>query len=801
MLINLYKYPFIIISFSLIGGILLGRFVVSYPYSLWLAILFFLICLVLTKFKRTQVLNLCIILLLCSSAMLRYHQSSEILPGNHLVTIPETQIDSCEGLITDNYYRNDSRHKYLVDVYRVWNGERASSVRGTVLVNTKGLPNRFTYGDCIRINESLKSPGQKRNPGQFDYYSYLTDKNIYYTTLIAHPDSVKLIAHDRGNMFMQHIAIPLRDYCRRTFIRYLDEDTAALVLALILGEKQDLDSKIIENFQRVGVVHVLAISGLHVGFIIAFVFSFLTVLRLGQISKIWTLIIVLIIYVILVRFKIPVIRASTMAILYLIGQVIERKIMVFNIILAALSLILIFDPGELFRPGLHFSFMAVISIVYGYQKLNQLLPLNRLLDQWGKRISLVILVKKYFWMPFLVSFAAVVGTIPLTLHYYGSVPVYALLANLIVIPLIGAMVFLSIFTLITALVSSFLTSGIAFLIIILNGWMQLMVKFTAELPYASLVTSFVSLPYVFFLYVLIILCLNIKKHQLIIFLLPVLVFLYFLLRIEKNQKNYIEVAFLDVGQGDAAFLRFPNGKTMLVDGGDASFHWDQGAKTVLPFLQAQGVLSINYLVGSHAHNDHIGGFPFLMNQLKIDTLIISKYQYHSKLFRNIFLTAADKNIPIRMVARGDQLYPDSLCRVYVLHPDSIFSQAQTRNGAECNNSSIVLKVQYGENSILFTGDLETRGERPLIGFGPFLESEIIKIGHHGSSTSTSINLLKRINPMVAIISVAQKNKFKHPSPKTILRLRENRIRTYLTSKEGALIFRVSPHDITKIAWR
>jgi len=154
-----------------------------------------------------------------------------------------------------------------------------------------------------------------------------------------------------------------------------------------------------------------------------------------------------------------------------------------------------------------------------------------------------------------------------------------------------------------------------------------------------------------------------------------------------------------------------------------------------------------------------------------------------------------------MVSRGDQLYPDSLCRVYVLHPDSIFSQAQTRNGAECNNSSIVLKVQYGENSILFTGDLETRGERPLIGFGPFLESEIIKIGHHGSSTSTSLNLLKRTNPMVAIISVAHKNKFKHPSPKTILRLRENGIRTYLTSKEGALIFRISPRDITKIAWR
>jgi competence protein ComEC len=221
----------------------------------------------------------------------------------------------------------------------------------------------------------------------------------------------------------------------------------------------------------------------------------------------------------------------------------------------------------------------------------------------------------------------------------------------------------------------------------------------------------------------------------------------------------------------------------------------------LPFLQAHGALRINYLVGSHAHNDHIGGFPYLMNHLKVDTLVLNRYEYNSKLFSQIFSIAADRNIPIRFISRGDQLYPDDECRVYVLHPDSSHAQAETRNGAECNNSSIVLKIQYGENGILFTGDLEMQGEYPVLGYDRFLESEIIKIGHHGSSTSTSFNLLARTNPLVAVISVAAKNKFKHPSPKTILRLRENGIRTYLTSKEGALIFDIGPNEITKIAWR
>jgi competence protein ComEC len=263
----------------------------------------------------------------------------------------------------------------------------------------------------------------------------------------------------------------------------------------------------------------------------------------------------------------------------------------------------------------------------------------------------------------------------------------------------------------------------------------------------------------------------------------------------------LEVVFLDVGQGDAAFLRFPNQKTMLIDAGDRSFQWDQGEKTVLPFLQSVNALNINYLVGSHAHNDHIGGFLALVNAVSVDTLVLSGYQYNSKLYSSLIITAQMKNIPIKTVRRGDILSPDPSCRVYILHPDSHFIHAESFNGAECNNSSMVLKVQYGENSILFTGDLEESGEQPLLQYDYFLESEILKIGHHGSSTSTSEALLKKVNPLLALISVAKKNKFKHPSPRTLERLRINGIKTYQTSQEGAVIFRIGPERISKFFWK
>jgi len=542
-------------------------------------------------------------------------------------------------------------------------------------------------------------------------------------------------------------------------------------------------------------------SGLHVGFIITFIFALLSLLRLNYHSKIWGLLIVLMIYIILVRFKTPVIRASTMAILYLLGQVLERKTTAYNIISAAMTIILLYDPRELFNPGFHFSFMAVISIIYGYDKISQLLPLNRYIEERKINNRWLTYFRKYIWMPFLVSLAAVVGTSPLTLYYYGMFPIYALFANLIVIPLIGIIVFLSLFLLFVGVISDILTSGLAMMIKVVNLGLQQVVEWIANLPFAVLLTPIPTQLQIGLLYLLIILVLNSRKNIKSVSLMMVILVLIFFISTRSDRRLDLEVTFLDVGQGDAAFLRFPNQQTMLIDAGNRSFQWDQGEKTVLPYLQSVNALKINYLVGSHAHNDHIGGFLALVKAVSIDTLVLSGYQFNSKLFTSLIQAAHKKNISIKTVSRGDKLSPDPSCRVYILHPDSHFVHAENFHGAECNNSSVVLKVQYGENSILFTGDLEESGEQPLLQYNTFLESEILKIGHHGSSTSTSEELLEKVNPILALISVAKKNKFKHPSPSTLERLRLNGIKIYQTSQEGAVIFRIGPKKVTKIVWK
>ena len=211
-------------------------------------------------------------------------------------------------------------------------------------------------------------------------------------------------------------------------------------------------------------------------------------------------------------------------------------------------------------------------------------------------------------------------------------------------------------------------------------------------------------------------------------------------------------------------------------------------------------MRINYLVASHPHDDHIGGFIGILEYIPVDTLVMSRYKFKSKIYTEILDLCHVYDIPIRYVGRGDQLYPDSTCRVYILHPDSAHTRFIRGNGAECNNSSLVMKVQYGRNGILFTGDLEIEAEPELFGYKDFLECEIIKIGHHGSKTSSSFEFLKFVQPLVGVISVAKKNTFKHPSPGTLQRLRNMHIRTYLTSRTGAQVFYIDPDKIRKQNW-
>ncbi|MCK5033383.1 MAG: DNA internalization-related competence protein ComEC/Rec2, partial [Calditrichia bacterium] len=466
----------------------------------------------------------------------------------------------------------------------------------------------------------------------------------------------------------------------------------------------------------------------------------------------------------------------------------------------AAFLLLVIDPRDIFNPGFQFSFAAVISIVYGYPKLNELIPLKMKLNKINRESRIKGFFFKFIWDPLLVSLAAVLGTLPLTIYYYGIMPTYAIFANILVIPLVGLIVFLGIFLVVFALFSSLVAGSLGNLIDLLFDLLKYVISVFYEFPYSYFYSATPSIFMVLLMLILVYILFNIKSRSHRLNGIGIILVLLFININHSSNSNHLEVTFLDVGQGDACFIKFPNGESMLVDGGDATKDWDQGKNTIVPFLKFNDISRIKYVVASHAHNDHIGGLTEILNTVSVDTFVISSYEFTTKKYKEMIEICEIKNVPIRYVEKGDLLYPDSSCRVYILHPSDEFVKENDFSGAECNNSSIVMKIQYGENGILLTGDAEKKAEKEYTEYADFLECEIIKIGHHGSRTSSTQNMLNYVNPMVGVISVAERNKFRHPSPVTINKLRDNNIKSFLTSTNGAVKFQISPDKIKLINW-
>ena len=797
------KEPFLVITPVFISGIILAKYV--YAFELFLLISIILVCTYLFLALRKKSTYFAEIILLTSLflvAGIRFYSVSNILTHNHISTKKYDQITTVTGMVIESHFSEKDLNKYIIEVSSAYQNHELIQVQGKILLTTRKINQHFRYGDQITISGTIEHVPTARNPGLFDYRKYLTSKDIYGSIYITKSDSIQRLSSNNGNWFVHKIIVPLKEFAEITFTKNLNFKTASVLRALLLGEKQDIDRDIITEFQRVGVIHVLAISGLHVGFIILFVFTIFTLLRFPYNLKLMGLIIVLTIYVILINFKPPVMRASLMAVLILTARLRERKVFIYNIIFGAAFVILLFEPRELFNPGFQFSFMAVLSIIYGYQKFDSLIPLKKYLYKKYPSVTMVNLIIKWIWIPLLVSASAVLGTLPLTIYYYGLLPVFALFANIIVIPLVGIIVLLGIFLLLTEPVSNILAAGLGEIINLIYEVLLNIVNWFSTLPFAALELPNISLILVATIILIFLLVLNLRNKivKKIIAPFSLILILIFITNF-KNVNEKLEITFLDVGQGDAAFINFPNGKTMLIDAGENSPNWDQGAMTVLPFLKGKGIVHLNYFVGSHPHNDHIGGAITILSRIPVDTCIFSSYAYDSKTFNKILKLCTEKNIPIKYVTRGDRILADPACRIYVLHPDEEFATSENQDGAECNNSSVVLKIQYGDNGILFTGDLERQGEKPLLNFGDFLESEILKVGHHGSKTSTSQYLIDNVEPIAAIISVAKKNKFRHPSKITIQRLQESNIKRYLTSIEGAVVFEIGRQKITKLNWR
>ena len=735
-----------------------------------------------------------ILLLIFVLGMSAIYQSLAQFNLNDLCISGTKNMQSFRGWISETHYRKDGNHQYIMELTMVERDSQEQPAYGKILIKQRRLSGKLQYGDIIKVIGKPELPQLPSNPGEFNYRRYLQLNDIYYQYYLNNEQDYQILQGKKGSAWQKYLIQPVRNKIINILDDNVAEPTVDILKALILGEKQNIDSPILVSFQRSGVIHVLAISGLHVGFILLVFLMIFSLFNVPYRLKIILTLILLFIYVALVNFKAPVLRASIMAAFYFLGNLAERRGNSMNIIGLAGLIILAFDPRQLFQVGFQFSFAAVGSILYGYPKLSGLLP-RASRFKWASSFN------KILGRPFIVSIAAVLGTTPLTWWYYGTFQLGALLINLLVIPAIGLLVISSFILIAIGLLGFGFAGGLGTLLNQFFIFILEIITFFSSLPFVQILLPNPPVTAILILSLAVLLFFKLNNFRRIIYPAILLMFIFLILAWPGQNNKLLQVTFVSVGQGDGSIIRFPNQSVMVMDAGENNPGLNAGERYMLPLLRYYGIKQIKYLVGTHAHSDHIGGFVPILNNIKVDTLVLPGYRYDSKLFHTILLMARSKNIPVLFKRRGDRLYPDPECRAYFLHPFGRFLQNKDQSGHEVNNSSLVTKIEYAQTAFLFTGDLETDAEQVLLNYKSFLHASVIKVGHHGSKTSTGDAFLSFIQPDYSVISVGRFNKFFHPSRRTVERLRVNSAHPLRTDYFGGLVFRSDGREVKLINWR
>ncbi|MEA3287348.1 MAG: DNA internalization-related competence protein ComEC/Rec2 [Candidatus Marinimicrobia bacterium] len=633
-------------------------------------------------------------------------------------------------------------------------------------------------GDTLVAPMLLNQPRSQRNPNDFDYRAYLARQEIYFEGFIE--SSGQLIIHESSSINTTQIMLSLRDMIKYHFLKDLTPRSSGIMSALILGERSDVDDETKTNFANTGVIHVLAVSGLHVGYVSLILATMIGMLRLPHRLQTVLVIFGLGFYVVLTGGAASVMRASIMAGLILTANLFERKTDIFNILATAAMIILLIDPTQLGGIGFQLSFSAVLSIVMLFPILRDWVP------KWSSE-------HKYFTSfvngvvdLFLVSLAAQLGTLALTIYYFNKIPIISLGANIIVVPLIGLIVATglsslivgSVFPLVSGLWAALLDGAIDFML-----WF---VQLCARFEWAFINTRSIQLYEVMLIFFAVFAITFTKRSR-----LPLIWFILFLgwgnilVWSDLYLSPRLEFVVLDVGQGDALVIHTPNGKTMVIDAGLKFGGKDMGKDVISPFLIDRNWKTIDLLVITHPHNDHIGGAHYLITHHAVKSVLMQDVKYDSYGYRKLQSTLNSMNIPTNSVCTG--VIDSSLAPLYlrVIGPKQFEETTQPHN---VNNVSIVMQLFYGETTLLLTGDAEVEVERDLLPFGSLLKCDLIKAPHHGSKTSSSPQYIGLIEPQVCLISVGTRNKYKHPAPITLRNFADSGAKVRRTDLEGAIIY-------------
>lgn len=683
-------------------------------------------------------------------------------------------------------------------------------------------------GDILSFSGVLEKPNTATNFEGFNYRLYLQKQGIHWIVKVEGASAVTLLEKES---FSPLAFLALVDLFRQHIGSIIDELfpdwQGGYMKGLLIGITDDLSSDKYNQFTNLGMTHILAISGTHVAINIGLVFGLLRLLKVTRERAYSTVFWLLPIYVFMTGFSPSVIRAGLMTMLgiFLLKRGLFKDGL--NTLSAVAFVMLIWQPYYLFNISFQLSFAVTAGI-----------------------IIFTPFIKPYLlWLPskirggIAITFAAELISFPLTLYYFNQYSLLSMLANVALVPIISA-VALPLGTISLLLGSLWLPLGkwLAFIVQWLNLATFSITKWLSELSGFMTYWKSPSMLWLLFYYVMLYLmfylpqrrnleissnlhsyddtvpleAVNINRERDKIqhvfkaghyaFFMTGFIIMLVIAYQPLNQQGIGYVQFTDVGQGDCILITTPSGLNVLVDGGGTvSFRkpkdawrtrkvpYEVGEKTVVPLLKKRGIHTLDIVIMTHADQDHIGGLQAVLSHFPVRALVMNGSLAKSKTLTKLLETALAKDIPIYSAYRGMGLALDPLTSI-----DFVYPKAE-HDGTlpiikDQNHQSIVFYLTMDGVRFLFTGDMDIAAENAIMAVEKSpekLQADVLKIAHHGSKTSTSVDWLKVIKPKLTVISVGRRNSYGHPYPKVVQHIDEQGIPIYRTDQNGEVQMRIA----------
>jgi competence protein ComEC len=752
------------------------------------------------------------------------------------------------GKLRDEPARLPWGYGYEIELAAVEYQDSAVPIRGGLRLSFSPRPGESELpdlhaGDEIAALTQAKRPPVFRDDGAFDRRAYLASQNI---DLVATLRAAELV--DRVSTG-QPSAATLLARARRRLRDEIDTlfsakpEAVGVLRAMLLGDRSFVDRDEATDFQKTGVFHVLVVAGLHVGALAVFLFWVGRKLRL---SPLWTIVFTLTLlaaYVAVVEQRPPVLRAAMMTAAVVLGGFFYRRLELLNSAAIAALLLLVARPLALRESSFQLTFVAIgciaglalpwlacsvqpyVKALRGWRDVTRDVAHEpraiqfridlRSAARWiaaraprqlarAAENALVggIALSFRVWELLVLTLVLQIGMLPLMARDFHRITLAAPLVNLVAVPLTSVVVPLGFLTLGSGLLFPALgkilawpLAGATMSLLRVVQWFAHFPRWSYRIPgpplwllllffvAAVLLAIAMRLVYSWRRRASMTLCAGLAACSLLVALFPFA---------PKSSAGKLEVTILDVGQGDSLFVVSPRGKTLLIDGGGAFAGFpgreehggiDPGEEAVSPYLWSRGYQSLDVVALTHAHQDHLGGLLAVLENFRVARLWIGREVNSPALVRLEQLARARK-IPVEHETRGQTFAWDGVEGEF-FWPDAPSTEAAS---AAKNNDSLVLRLHYGNRTILLPGDAEKEAERAILAEhdDASLQADVLKVGHHGSKDSTMPDFLAAVRPQVAIISAGEENPYGHPSPELLARLEGAGVRVVRTDRDGAV---------------